>query len=358
MNVLKGFYLPELPNPKIPMAFPSGRNKIPQKGTILAADIGGTKTELALCSIVDGRICIIKNDHYPTTDHDSFIGAISDFVSTESVDIDCACLGVAGPVDGDKVHGINFAWEIDAKIIAKEISISKVLLINDLQANAYGLPALDAADFETVSEGKAEHGNAAILSPGTGLGEAGLYWDGLTYHPFATEGGHCNFGPTDDTDIAILSYYLGKFGHLSWERLVSGQGIHNIYQFLRQTSHTEEPEWLTDQFKTTVPQIIISKAALEGKDPVCAETLRLFLKYLSMEAAQLALKTKAVSGIYIGGGIIPQIIPLIDKEVFHNNFISNGRMQDMLKDIPINIVMNGKTAMMGASYYAAMEMPV
>lgn len=354
MEKFKSISLSDISEAKLPMGYPSGKNKLPSSGIVLAADVGGTKTELALFQIEKGKLVSIKNQRYPTSDHDSVVKAIRHFHEDKSLFINCACLGVAGTVDGDKVRGVNFAWEIDAKKLELDLNIKRVLLINDLQANAYGLSALEDADFETLTEGEREQGNAAIISPGTGLGEAGMYWDGSHFYPYATEGGHCNFSPGNELDIALWKFLKIKFDHISWERLVSGQGIHNIYQFLRSYRDEKEPEWLTKQFLNEDPAIAISTAAKENKDAICIETLQLFVRYLAVESAQLSLKAKATGGIYIGGGIVPKILDFIDKKEFYKNFINVGRMEHLVKTIPVKIVLNDKTALMGAAYYAAM----
>jgi len=354
MENFKSISLPDISDAKLPMAYPSGKNKLPEAGIVLAADLGGTKTDMALFKIQKGKLVSIKNQRYPTSDHDSFVKAIRSFHGNELSKIDCACLGVAGVVDGDKVQGVNFAWEIDAKKLEADLNIKRILLINDLQANAYGLSTLEDADFEILAQGIKTEGNAAIISPGTGLGEAGMYWDGSHYHPYATEGGHCNFSPNTEQDMVLWTFLKKKFDHVSCERIISGQGIYNIYQFLRNSTGKKEPAWLKEQFENEDPPIAISSAALENKDPVCVETLQLFIKYLSVEAAQLALKTKATGGIYIGGGITPKILSLIAKKEFYKNFINFGRMEHLLKNIPVKVVLNDKTALIGAAYYAAM----
>ncbi|WP_051190446.1 glucokinase [Kaistella palustris] len=357
MKKFKPITLPDISQATVPMAYPSRRNQLPKAGVVLAADVGGTKTDFALFEIKDSNLISIKGQRFPTSDHQSFVDALHQFHTDKSVKIDAACLGVAGPVDGDKVRGVNFAWEIDANKLEKDLDISSIFLINDLQANAYGLSSLQDDDFIIINEGEKNKGNAAIISPGTGLGEAGLYWDGSHYNPYATEGGHCNFSPVDELDLELWSFLMKEFGHVSWERVVSGQGIYNIYRFLRQKSSEKEPAWLSDEFEKEDPAIAISTAALEKKDAVSSDTLKLFLKYLSIEAAQLALKTKATGGIYVGGGIAPKILDLIDKEVFNKNFINVGRMEHLLKEIPVKIVLNDQTALIGAAYYAAMGIP-
>lgn len=354
MKNFKEISLPDLSHTTLSMAYPSGQKTLPESGIVLAADVGGTKTELALFQIKKKKLIAIKSERYATTDHNSFVKAIQHFHEDKTSVIDCACLGVAGPVDGDKVRGVNFAWEIDAKKLEADLEIKKVLLINDLQANAYGLSALKASDFETISKGEKSEGNAGVISPGTGLGEAGMYWDGAYYHPYATEGGHSNFAPGNELDLELWKFLHHKFKHVSWERVISGQGINNIYDFLRNYRGEKEPGWLTEQLKGDSPSKVISSAAIEKKDSVCVETMLLFLKYLAVESSQLALKAKATSAIYIGGGIPPKILSLIDKKEFYKNFINVGRMEHLLKTIPIKVVLNDKTSLMGAAYYAAM----
>ncbi|WP_300687296.1 glucokinase [Chryseobacterium sp.] len=354
MNNFQDTSLPDISDAGLPMAYPSGQKKLPGSGIVLAADVGGTKTEFALFQVKGGKLIPIKNQRYATTDHQSFVEAIRHFHDDKSSVIDCACLGVAGTVDGDKVRGVNFAWEIDAQKLESDLNIKTVLLINDLQANAYGLCALEDSDFEIIAEGEKSAGNAVVISPGTGLGEAGMYWDGLYYTPYATEGGHCNFAPFDELDAELWKFLKNKFDHVSWERVVSGQGIQNIYEFLLHYREYTEPEWLTENLKKDNSAKTISSAAIEEKEPLCIETMQLFLKYLAIESSQLALKAKATGGIYIGGGITPKILSLIDKKEFYRNFINVGRMEHLLKAIPIKVVLNDKTALMGAAYYAAM----
>lgn len=354
MEKFKSISLPDISDANLPMAYPSKKKHLPHSGIVLAADVGGTKTDLALFKIENKRLISIKKQRYATTDHTSFVESIRKFRIGETETIDAACLGVAGVVDGDKVRGVNFAWEIDAKKLQSDVNIKRIHLINDLQANAYGLSALEENDFEIVTEGERNKGNASIISPGTGLGEAGMYWDGSHFHPYASEGGHCSFGPRDQVDVDLWKFLNAKFGHVSWERVVSGQGIYNVYQFLRIYKREKEPEWLTKQFLKEDPAVVISTAAQQKSDAVSVQTMQLFLKYLSIEAAQLALKNKSTGGIYIGGGIVPKILDLFDKKEFYNTFIEVGRMETLLKSIPVKIVLNDKTPMMGAAYYAAM----
>lgn len=354
MDNLQSNFFPNTTQTEIALAFPSGKTQLPTSGTVLAVDLGGTKTELALFKVSKEGLLLLKHEHYPTKDHKAFISAIKDFHDNKTLRINCVCMGVAGTVVNNRVHGVNFGWEIDGERIKNDLDVDHVVLINDLKANAYGLATLQEKDFYTIYPGTPSKGNAAVISPGTGLGEAGMYWDGNFYHPYSTEGGHCNFAPTNELDVALWQFLHAKFGHVSWERLVSGQGIVNIFDFLTVSRHLDISPELTARFQSEDKASVISTLALAGINDVCTETLHLFFRYLATETAQLALKTKAIGGIYIGGGIVPKNKELLNNSVFFLNFSNVGRMESLLKTIPIKLILNDKTALLGAAYYAAM----
>ncbi len=330
--------------------------KTAEKGTVLAADVGGTKTNFALYEIKNGRLNALRENSYATKDHDSFMHAVERFQGKNGNKINAICLGVAGPILHNKVKGTNFPWIIDGEKISDDLNVDRVTLINDMEANAYGLAAITEDELQTLDKGKNHPGNAAVISPGTGLGEAGLYWDGKNYHPFPAEGGHCDFSPRNDFDVQLWRYLHDKFGHVSWERVVSGQGIHNIYNFLRKYREEKEPQWLTKKMEEEDAPIVITQMGKNDKDKICKETLNLFLEYLAVAACQLALKSKALGGIYIGGGILPNLTEYIDGKKFCKTFTDAGRMEDMLKNIPVKIVLNEKTALLGAAYLGAMSL--
>ena len=355
MENIQKFALPALHEGEIPLAF-MNTNAPHDKGVILAADVGGTKTNLALFKVQAGNLVPLKEKSFRTKKYKSFMEIVAAFHSKELPRINGVCLGVAGPVTQGKVSGTNFSWAIDSEEISRELHIRSVSLINDMEANAYGLAALQEKDFETLKYGPKIPGNAALISPGTGLGEAGMFWDGSHYHPFACEGGHCDFSPRNELDIKILQHFQQKYGHVSWERLLSGPGILDLYMFLRAISGIQEPQWLTDQMSQENPSATITKIALEAKDSVCEETLDLFIRFLAVEAAQLALKFKATGGIYIGGGILPKIITGVKREVFHNNFVQSGRLDFLLELVPVKVILNEKTPLLGAAYYGAMAL--
>ncbi|MDW5290892.1 glucokinase [Formosa sp. PL04] len=335
---------------QIPMAF-INTSKIPKKGIVLAADVGGTKIHLALFEIKDGQLYQLKEKKYHTKDHNSFVEMIYDFYTNKSLVINSLCIGVAGPVAYNKVHGVNFPWEINGDKIGKELQIDFVTLINDMEANAYGLAALKDTDFKTIREGSDVPGNAVIISPGTGLGEVGLYWDGSHYHPFASEGGHCDFCPRNALEIELWEYMHQIYKHVSWERVLSGPGIYDIYKFLIQKKGQIVPEYIQEEILKGNPAALITQSAIEGKDVVCKETFDLFTRFLAIESAQLALKMKTTGGIFIGGGIVPKIIEGIDLTVFNRGFIQSGRMDELLKMVPVKIILNEKTALLGAALF-------
>ncbi|MBT8293672.1 MAG: glucokinase [Eudoraea sp.] len=354
METQQSYSLTQIQNSQIPLAFPGNKKTAKSSTAILAGDIGATKTNLALFEFNKGGLSLKKEQSYHTKDFNTFIEMVHAFNKGKLAKIDGICLGVAGPITKGKVKGTNFPWEIDSEKISRELAVSSIALINDMEANAYGLAALTEQDFEILKEGSNIPGNAVIISPGTGLGEAGLYWDGSQFHPYATEGGHCDFCPRNDLDWELWKQLHKKYGHVSWERLVSGPGIVTSYKFLRDFRGIPEPEWLQDKIQAGDAAAVITAVAHEKNDPICEETLDLFIRYLAVEAAQFALKTKATGGVYIGGGIVPKILRMINREVFYKNFVSAGRMNPLLQQMPVKVILNDKTALLGAAYYGAM----
>jgi glucokinase len=232
-----------------------------------------------------------------------------------------------------------------------------VVFINDLEANGYGLAGLQSNELAAIHTSNTKPaGNIAIIAPGTGLGEAGLYYDGKKYHPFATEGGHSDFSPRTEQDIDLFRYLQQHYGHVSWERVLSGPGIHAIFTFLTTVQRKQIPGWLTEQLQDADPTPVISNAAIHQQEPVCLEALQLFIRYLAMEAASLCLKLKATGGCYLSGGIPPKILPLLQTGEWYKHFIDMGRMQNLLEQMPVYVVLNDKTALLGAAYYGAYNM--
>jgi glucokinase len=333
------------------------RAEIPNQGvTVLAGDIGGTKTNLAMYQGTEDGLTLLKQERYPSEEYTSFIDVLKKFLRDNSnATPDAVCLGVAGPVLEGTVELTNLGWMLDVADVKKELGIERAALLNDLEVTAYGLAGLQADDFITIHPGnESSRGNMAIVAPGTGLGEAGLYWSGRSHHPFATEGGHCDFAPRTDLDIEFFTFLREKYGVVSWERVVAGPAIADIYTFLRDVKKRPEPGWLTAELEQQQDDsAVISKAAVQQKAPICIETMEHFVRYLAHESANLVLKMKAVGGLFLGGGIPPKIAPLLQQPAFMQHYMDCDRMQHLLEGIPVRIIKNDKTALIGAAWYGA-----
>ena len=336
----------------IPIAFKN--TSLNDRQTILAADIGGTKTNVALYNADDKGLTITREKRYVSASYPSLTDIIHDFCGNSLPGRIAAA--VAGPVIDGKSKLTNLPWMLDSAAISSDLKIP-VCFINDLEATAYGLAGLKDEERTTLAAGDAgAKGNIAILAPGTGLGEAGLYWDGQRYHPFATEGGHSDFAPRTKEDVEIFYYLQKQYGHVSWERVVSGMGIVNIFRFLTENRKEQIPEWLSERLKDEDRAAVISQSALRHEDLVCAETMELFVRYMATEAASLVLKLMATGGLYLAGGIPPKILPLLQTNGWSKNFDNNGRMHDLSDRIPVHVVLNDKMALQGAAYYGAYNM--
>jgi glucokinase len=231
-----------------------------------------------------------------------------------------------------------------------------VWLINDLEANAFGIEVLPEEDFCTINVGDPDYeGNAGLISAGTGLGEAGMFFDGKRLQPFPSEGGHCDFAPKDEEQIELLHYLQARYGNVSWERVLSGTGLFNIYTFLRDTGRGKEPDWLAAEILEGDSAASISRAALAGTSDLCDKALTMFISFYGAEAGNLALKLMATAGIYIGGGIAPKIIERMKLPLFMESFTAKGRLQRVLRRIPVRIILNDKTALLGAAQYARLR---
>jgi glucokinase len=316
---------------------------------ILAGDIGGTKTNIAF--FTGGTpLQVVVEQTFPSHEHAGLEEIVRQFVSQHQLRVQQAAFGVAGPVRNGRCAATNLPWIVDADTLARELSLPGVWVINDLEATAYGIAALEPADFVTLNAGAADAvGNAAIIAAGTGLGEAGLYWDGRMHHPFATEGGHTDFGPTDAAGRQLLQWLATQYAHVSWERVVSGMGLVNIYHFLRDTHRGEEPAWLAEQMRSGDPAAAISRAAQGGNSPLCRQTLDLFMALYGSEAGNLALKMMATGGLYIGGGIAPKNLDPLKDGTFMKHFVAKGRMQPLLEAMPVKVIVNDNTAVLGAA---------
>ena len=321
----------------------------------LAGDIGGTKTNLGIYSPEKGAREPLFESTFPSPKYSSLETLTREFLNTADVTVDSASFGVAGPVIKGQAKTTNLPWLIDEVQLRKTLHLKSVRLLNDLEAIAYGVTTLGQKDLHTLNKGVALLGGTlAVIAPGTGLGEAFLTWNLTRYQAHASEGGHADFAPTNPLEIDLLHYLRDRFGHVSYERICSGQGLPNIYGFLKDRGYAVEQDWLADQLKAVDdPTPVIVNASLDREKPceLCIATLRIFVSVLGAEAGNLALKVLATGGVYLGGGIPPRIIPALEDKEFMESFTGKGRFSELLARMPVHVIMNPKIALIGAAYY-------
>lgn len=327
---------------------------------VLAGDIGGTKTRLAIAQVEGTQVHIIREAEYPSRQFDSFEKLLAEFMADSPIPAQAA-FGIAGPVRARAVRTTNLPWYIEAGVLQQRFGFRACSLLNDLEATAYGLPALAADDLLVLQTGDAgATGNAAVIAAGTGLGEAGLYWDGQSHRPFATEGGHSTFSPRNALEFALMNHLQQRHDrhsreHVSWERVVSGMGLLDLYAFLLGYRQASTPAWLAEVMRGTDTAAAISAAALAGSDAVCVETMQLFVSLYGAEAGNLALKVMSRGGLYVGGGIAPKILPLLQAREFLTAFLDKGRMQPLLAAMPVKVILNDRAALYGPALFAAQQ---
>lgn len=320
---------------------------------ILAGDIGGTNTRLALFQSDAGQVRLAVEKVYPSRDYSGLEDIVNDFVKSQSANISAACFGIAGPVVGGKAKVSNLPWTVNASQLGQHLGLAHVALINDLAAHASGIDGLAPADFVFLNSAEPGEGNAALIAAGTGLGEAGLFWDGSRRQPFACEGGHADFAPTSDLEVRLYQYLAETFGRVSYERVLSGPGLKNIYNFLRDSGSEPEPAWLRDQLAQTADaSALISELGMEAKAAICERSLDIFVAVYGAEAGNLALRFLATAGVFVSGGIATKILPKLQEEAFLRAFVSKGRMQPLLEKVPVRVITNDKVGLIGAARWA------
>ena len=324
---------------------------------ILAGDIGGTKINLAGFEVAAGRLKAKVSDTFPSRDYSRLEDVVRLFLAGHRLKVEHACFGIPGPVKQGRSLLTNLGWTIDAQEVARGLGLGQVWLLNDLQANAYGVAALSPEDFVSLNDGNPDaDGNQAIIAAGTGLGEGGMVRNGGRQIAIASEGGHADFAPRTDLDMELFHYLRAQFGQVVWEHVLSGPGQFNIYKFLRDTKRGEEPAWLAAELRRDEPPpAVITRAALAGKCRLCEQALDMFVTYYGAEAANLALKFMAAGGVFVGGGIAPKIIGKLKDGTFLKAFIGAGRMKSFLETVPVRVILNEKTALLGAARFAAMQ---
>lgn len=323
---------------------------------ILAGDIGGTKTSLALFCVQEGeKLHPQAKKSFPSKNYPGLEPVLEEFLRDCSGSIDHASFGVAGPVVDGKVKTPNLPWMLDSGKLAASLKLRSVSIINDLEATAYGIFTLGRKELFDLNEGRPPPvGNRALIAAGTGLGQAIIYDAGQNCYPMASEGGHADFAPRNDLEIELLRYLIDIFGHVSYERVVSGPGLVNIYNFLKQSGKVSEPSWLKDKIAAgNDPGAVISQAALAEEAEICVKALNLCISIYGAEAGNLALKGKSVRGLYIGGGIAPKILKKLKDGTFMRAFVDKGRFTEFLSAVPVQVILNDQAALRGAAYYAA-----
>jgi glucokinase len=325
---------------------------------ILAGDVGGTKVHLALYNFVGGRLAKVRDHKFPAHEFATLDDVVKAFQAQgkDEPEVVAACFGCPGPVRDGRLKLTNLPWTLDARDLQKSLGIEHIFLINDLEANGYGIPELAPESLYTLHEGDSKAvGHRGLVSAGTGLGEALLIWNGMTHthQPLPSEGGHVDWAARNDREIALLQYLRKTLnGRVSTERVVSGLGMKNIYAFLRDDQKMEEPQWLKDRMSSEDPNAVIGQCGEDGSSKICAQTLQMFVSAYGAEAGNVGLKLMAMGGIYLGGGIAPKIQKTMENGEFLKAFLDKGRLSPLLQSVPVRVILDDTCALLGAAAYA------
>ena len=319
---------------------------------ILAGDVGGSKVNLALYDFIDGKLKQIRDKQYPAREYSGLEEIVKEFLAADKAT--AACFGVPGPVRDGRLRLTNLPWTLDSRELAAGLGIEHVFLINDLEANGYGLAELNDGQIFTLNQGDARQiGNRGLISAGTGLGECYLVWNGHQHIPYPSEGGHADYAPRNEDEIDLLRYLKQKYNdRISVERVVSGPGLSNVYGFLREVRGMEEPAWLRERLAAEDPNAVITELAQAARSEICEKTVDLFVSAYGAEAGNSALKFLSVGGLYVGGGIAPRMIEKLKDGTFMKAFTDKGRMSQLLVNMPVRIILESRAALLGAAAYA------
>ncbi len=319
---------------------------------ILAGDVGGTKVHLALYDFKEGKLDYSRDERYAAKDFAGLEEIVKLFLSGAKVD--AACFGVPGPVRNGRLRLTNLPWTLDSRELAANLGIMHVFLINDLEANGYGVAELAPDQIYTLAEGDASQvGNRALIAAGTGLGQGLLIWNGHSHVPFPSEGGHSDYAPRNEDEIDLLRFLKQKYdGRISFERVVSGMGLTNVYDFLREVRGMDVPRWLAQRMAAEDPNAVITECALAAKSEICEKALNMFVSAYGAEAGNLALKVLSVGGVYVGGGIAPRILEKLKDGTFMKAFTDKGTLSQLLINMPVRVILESRAALLGAAAYA------
>jgi len=320
---------------------------------ILAGDVGGTKTALALFDVRRRALALVREGVLPSHGFAALEDAIGQFLSDgPRVAVDAACVGVAGPVIDGRCTATNLPWVIDEASLAVSVSTERVRLVNDLEATGYGILGLSRSALVPLQTGAPRKGNMVLIAAGTGLGEVLLIWDGRRHRVVGSEGGHADFAPRTDLEMELFRFLRREFGRVSYERVVSGPGLHNVYRFLLASDGSSEPEWLRARMESGDPSAVVAEAALDRDDPRAVQALDLFVSIYGAEAGNLALKALAVGGVFVGGGIAPKIRAKLEDGTFVSAFGDKGRLAPLMATIPVHLALEPRAALLGAAAIA------
>jgi glucokinase len=327
---------------------------------VLAGDIGGTKVELALFRGEMGAWDPQEPERFPSHDYASLDAIVSQYIKDRNLApgaIRRAAFGIAGPVKGTTVRTTNLPWLVEADRLSALLGGAEVILMNDLEANAWGIEALTPEEFFEIQAGDPDaKGNRALISAGTGLGMAGIHWNGTHHVPFASEGGHVDFAPRTDLDAELYRFLRDRYaGVVDWERVLCGRAMVDLHDFMRHHTGMSIPDWLAEQMQAGDPAAAISQAGASGRDAVCARALELFIEYYGAEAGNVGLTFLALGGVYIGGGIAPKILDQLKSPRFLASFVSKGRMKEVLESMPVRVILNPRTALLGSAVRASRQ---
>lgn len=322
----------------------------------MAGDIGGTSTRLAWFETEGGVLTLCAEARFPSGEFGSLTEIVERFAREAGVIAQGACFGIAGPVRGGRVATPNLPWTVEGEELATALGLESVTLINDLEANAYGVPLLAKGDLHLLNHGNVDPmGNIAVISAGTGLGEVLAFRDGDGYRPIACEAGHADFAPRNELETELLLYLRDEHGRVSYERLLSGPGLRNIYRFFRDVRKIPESSGVAGEMRSGDPSAAISRAALAGSCPLCVQALELFVSLYGAEAGNAALRYLATGGLYLGGGIAPKILEALKEGTFMRSFTAKGRLSPLLEAIPVKVILNDRAALLGAGRCAALR---
>ena len=342
---------------KFPLYLPQIENPANNNLSILAADVGGTKTNIAQFVSQNGKMVLKLEETYTTNHYNSLTEIILDFIKKNNFEKpDRISIGAAGPVVNGTCHTTNIKFKIDVTELSRDLQINKVYLINDLEATAFGMTEVDDEFMITMRNGNPSiGGHIAILAPGTGLGEACLFWDGKYLRPMPSEGGHSEFAPRTDVEFELVKFLQKTYGEIIvWERLVSGPAIYKIYEFLRDVKGYEEQAWLTQKLAEAKDKsAVISETAMSGLCTTCVLAMEMLVDFMARRANNMVLNYKATGGLILAGGIPPRIYNFINKDKIEESFLKCDEMEPLLAGIPIYLNLNSKTALYGAAYYGA-----